>query len=92
MKNLRRYVEQKNFWIRIRNQSPMDASSLTPTQVQDLFESLQCDLSPENLCCDGELRGAALQRKSSMLNGALRELRIEADRRNICINERSWAR
>lgn len=90
MKNLRRYVEQKNFWVRFRNQSPMDASALTPTQIRDLFESLQCDLSPENLCCDGELRGVALKRKSAMLNGALRELLREADRRNVCINERSW--
>lgn len=68
----------------------MDASALTPTQIRDLFESLQCDLSPENLCCDGELRGVALKRKSAMLNGALRELLREADRRNVCINERSW--
>ena len=35
---------------------------------------LEGDLSPENLCCDGELRGKALADKSKRLRGAYKEL------------------
>lgn len=91
MKNLKQYVDQRNFWLELKNKPIMDATNLSAKQIQDLFESLQCDLSPENLCCDGELRGVALKRKSNMLNGALRELRKEADRRGVAIKENFWA-
>jgi len=87
MRNLEAYVEQKNFWNRIAKRPLIDAANLTRFQIQEMYESIQCDLSPENLCCDGELRGAALRKKTAMLNGALRELRLEADRRGVCIND-----
>jgi hypothetical protein len=91
MRYLTAYIDQKNVWNRYTNRSILDATNLTPRQMQDLYESLRCDLSPENLCCDGELRGVALKRKSAMLNGALRELLREADLRNVYINEHIWA-
>ena len=91
MRNLKAYVDQKNFWNQFAKRPLLDAANLTPAQIQDLFESIQCDLSPENLCCDGELRGAALKKKTAMINGAVRELRAEADRRGVDINECFWA-
>lgn len=39
-----------------------------------LFLDLSSALSPENLCCDGELRGRALNMKAIMLNGAWADL------------------
>jgi hypothetical protein len=39
-----------------------------------ILENLECELSPENLCCDGELSGAPLRAKAKKLNGALAEL------------------
>lgn len=91
MKHLLDYVEQKNVWNRYARRQLIDAANLTSAQIQELYESIQCDLSPENLCCDGELRGAALRKKTTMINGALRELLSEADRRGIQINEPFWA-
>jgi hypothetical protein len=35
---------------------------------------LESDLSPENLTCDGEVRGSALQQKARFLNRAAEEL------------------
>ena len=74
MLNLKQYVDQKNFWNRIAKRPLMDAESLTREQIVYLLDCLECDLSPENLCCDGELRGAALRKKERMLHGAKREL------------------
>ena len=74
MKYLKQYIEQKNVWNRITNSPLLDAETLNTAQVRDIQESLECDLSPENLCCDGELRGAKLRTKEKMLTGAKREL------------------
>jgi hypothetical protein len=41
---------------------------------KEILDRLECDLSPENLCCDGELSGAPLRAKAKKLNGALAEL------------------
>lgn len=76
MKNLKQYVDQKNFWNDLMKRPLIDIKNMTPKQVRSLLEDLECDLSPENLCCDGELRGAALQKKARMLNGAKRELEL----------------
>jgi hypothetical protein len=42
---------------------------------QRIAESLDSDLSPENLTCDGEVRGAQLQAKYRFLTRAAEELR-----------------
>ena len=47
---------------------------LTVEHKKELADALLCALSPENLCCDGELRGAKLRAKSLMLNKAKEEL------------------
>jgi hypothetical protein len=74
MKNLQSYVEQKNFYRKLFNKPLYNITALTPGQAQELHDDLDNDLSPENLTCDGEVRGAALQRKSRMLHGAQAEL------------------
>ena len=75
MKNLATFVAQQNFHASLFGRSPMDVAQLTPADREQLLGALESALSPENLCCDGELRGRALQQKARMLNGALRELR-----------------
>ena len=45
----------------------------------------EADLSPENLCCDGELRGAKLRAKSNMLNGAKADLQRLAEGKGYTI-------
>jgi hypothetical protein len=36
-------------------------------EIKDQFSRLASELSPENLCCDGELRGARLKAKKNRL-------------------------
>ena len=53
---------------------PASPAELTGAQRVALAQRLSCSLSPENLCCDGELRGAKLQAKSRLLYKAKEEL------------------
>jgi len=74
MKNLTAFVAQHNLYAALFGRRPLDVRRLTPADRTQLRDALESALSPENLCCDGELRGRALQQKSRMLNGAMREL------------------
>jgi hypothetical protein len=49
-------------------------ADLTPVHKKELANRLLSALSPENLCCDGELRGAKLRAKSILLNTAKADL------------------
>jgi hypothetical protein len=53
---------------------PENPKCLTTEHKQRLAQRLLSALSPENLCCDGELRGAKLRAKASLLNTAKLEL------------------
>lgn len=71
---LDRYVEDLN---NVRQLFGNRLSKLNLSNAEHrktIREELDNDLSPENLCCDGELSGARLVAKSKYLNGALREL------------------
>lgn len=74
MKYLKQYVEQQNAWSRVFNRPLLDPENLTVAQVRELRDSIENALSPENLTCDGELRGTKLQAKAKMLHGAQAEL------------------
>jgi len=73
---LDRYVKQHNAMREAFGDGPAESQlSLTNRNDRKKIRSyLECDLSPENLCCDGELSGNRLHAKSKFLNGALREL------------------
>jgi hypothetical protein len=72
MKNLNRYLEQHNAFADIFNRPRL---TLETTQArQRVADRLDCDLSPENLTCDGELRGQQLRQKQALLTGAASEL------------------
>lgn len=76
MKNLTAFIAQQNFHVSLFGGKHLGAAqSLSAADRAELLAVLEGALSPENLCCDGELTGRALQQKSRMLNGALRELR-----------------
>ena len=53
---------------------PEDTDLLLDRHKTELADRLASALSPENLCCDGELRGAKLRAKAKLLNGAKAEL------------------
>lgn len=74
MTNLTKYVDMQNGWGAMCGSEPMDLSKLDNALAQKLYNMLEGDLSPENLCCDGELPPAQVRKKARMLNGAVAEL------------------
>ena len=72
MKALQTYIDNKNRWNAIFKGPQL--SLLNAKDRQKLAASLDADLSPENLTCDGEIRGAQLQAKARFLNRAAAEL------------------
>ena len=70
--NLEQYVEHKNAFRKIFGRPAL--SLLSATDRQEIANCLDADLSPENLTCDGEVRGAALQNKARFLNRCASEL------------------
>jgi hypothetical protein len=62
MNELKKYVENKNRWNLIFNKRSYDLA--IAADRQSIANSLDSDLSPENLTCDGELsRSQVIQRK-----------------------------
>ena len=69
---LEQYVDQKNAWGKIFGKSAL--SLLNAKDRQTIANSLDADLSPENLTCDGEIRGQALRNKQNYLIRCANEL------------------
>ena len=69
---LEAYVEQKNRWTKLFNGRQL--SLLNAKDRQAIAESLDCDLSPENLTCDGELSRSQVQAKYNRLQRCAAEL------------------
>ena len=70
--NLEHYVEQKNSWSKLFGKRPL--SLLNAQDRQTIANSIDADLSPENLTCDGELRGSQVLQKSRYLQRCAEEL------------------
>jgi hypothetical protein len=73
MKNLQAYIDQKNTWRGFFNTAPINFP-LTQAEVNDLTNSLDSDLSPENLHCDGEITARQAQAKYKMYSRVVAEL------------------
>ena len=73
-KYLTEYIAQKNMWRGLFKRKEFDHENISPKDARELLDMLESDLSPENLCCDGELRGALLRAKTKMLNEAKKAL------------------
>ncbi len=69
---IERYVEQKNRWGALFGNKPL--SLLNKADRQKIADSLDADLSPENLTCDGELSRAEVQKRYNFLTRAASEL------------------
>ena len=74
MKNLTEYVERLNAMNRIFKRPTIDLDNLTDDMAQDIFNSLDGDLSPENLHCDGEISAAQARKKAKLFYAAANEL------------------
>ena len=69
---LEQYVEKKNSWGKLFGSKPL--SLLNAEDRQKIADSLDADLSPENLTCDGELPRSQVQARYRMLTRAAQEL------------------
>ena len=76
MRSLQAYVESKNKWRAIFNNGPWSLDSATDRQR--IAEAIDCELSPENLTCDGELSHTQVQARYNQLTTAAKQL-IELD-------------
>ena len=73
--SLAHYIDQKNSWDRLFNNAPRyNIRNLTHVDAQQLINSIESDLSPENLTCDGELSRSEVAERSAYLKSAQREL------------------
>ncbi len=73
MKALQAYVDQKNKWAALFKGAQMELS--TAKGRQRVADSLDADLSPENLTCDGELPRSQVQARYKALTKAATELK-----------------
>jgi hypothetical protein len=73
IQTLEQYVDQKNSWGKIFGKPAL--SLLNAKDRQKIADSIDSDLSPENLTCDGELSRSTVQAKYRMLTRAAEELR-----------------
>ena len=71
MKNLQKYLDQKNQWNAIFGNKPL----VIGKDNQRIAEMIDGDLSPENLTCDGELPRSQVQARYRQLTAAAQELR-----------------
>lgn len=69
---LSKYVEQKNRWNAIFGKTELNVRNAEDRKR--IAEMIDCDLSPENLTCDGELRGTALRQRQAFLVKAAQDL------------------
>ena len=72
MKSLKAYVTNKNKWNAIFKGEQFELK--TPDGRMRVAESLEADMSPENLTCDGELPRAQVQARYKELTAAAAEL------------------
>ena len=69
---IEQYVEKKNQWRAIFGNSPL--SLLNAKDRQSIANSIDSELSPENLTCDGELSRTEVNRRAKFLTRAAEEL------------------
>ena len=73
MKALQAYIDQKNKWNAIFNSRQYEIT--TAAGRQQVADSLDADLSPENLTCDGELPRSEVNRRYKELMTAAKQLK-----------------
>ncbi len=75
MKALKMYIDHKNIINALFGESNvLDTNNLTHQQIVKLLDSVDNELSPENLTCDGELPRAKVIAKQKHLLQVQKEL------------------
>jgi hypothetical protein len=69
---LEQYVERKNSWGKLFGSKPL--SLLNAKDRQTIANSIDADMSPENLTCDGELSRSQVSQRVKFLSRCAEEL------------------
>ena len=72
MQELKNLLEHKNSWQRAFGKKPYTV--LTQAGRKDILDMIECDLSPENLTCDGEAPRSEVKRRYNELTNAKNQL------------------
>ena len=70
---IEQYVERKNSFAKLFGSKQL--SLLVAEDRQAIADSIDCELSPENLTCDGELSRSQVQARYQFLTRAAQELK-----------------
>ena len=73
MQALNEYVAQKNAWGKLFRSKPLDLNNAQDRKK--IAQSIDADLSPENLSCDGELPPSQVQAKYKRLSQCAQQLK-----------------
>lgn len=71
MRNLQAYVDRKNSWGKLFGSQPL----VIGRDNQKIADSLDADLSPENISCDGERPASEVRKLYKFYSAAAQELR-----------------
>ena len=72
MQALNEYVAQKNYWNSLFGSAPLDLNSAQDRKT--IAQSIDSELSPENLTCDGELPASQVRARYKQLNTVAKQL------------------
>ena len=74
MRNLTHYIDTKNYIRELFGDAKFDLACLSQADVEEIARNLDCDLSPENLHCDGEITVQEADRKYRFYSKVYEEL------------------
>ena len=86
MRTLQKFIDDNNRWIAIFGK-PAKTFPLDQADVQDILRTLDSNLSPENLHCDGEISHTEAMRKYRFYATVARELEAYCAQNNLKYTE-----
>jgi hypothetical protein len=72
--SLQKQIDEMNWWAKMKDKPEMDINALSNEEAQSIYIHIDTGLSPENLCCDGEISRSAANAKYRAYHSAIKEL------------------
>jgi hypothetical protein len=82
---LRKYLNERNHWRSLMKQPDLKIAFMTEAEAREVAQMIEGDLSPENLCCDGELSERDTQYRFEYLK------RVQSDLKCLAVQNK-WHR
>lgn len=81
-KRFQDYIDKMNFW-RSMTKGELITFPLSQEDVDMLGAKLSNELSPENLCCDGEISRSQALAKGRKLGNVVKDLQVYAQKNGL---------